>query len=735
MEKNQLTSAIINKFNYKIGITFLGLLLIIIFFLLFFSSYFFDKLLVENEDRLIKTIANVLTTSLKRVSFSGRFHTQLFLDQLLQNESDLIAVFIVNIIDNKNQILAKSIDDDYKLDENFNLSSLLHDKNTINSKDFKFISSYKTSLNGKRYKEVILPFNLSFDRSLEGYIILDLSTSVLEEQLSQHNLLMFGVGLLTAIISALLVFLITKKIGKPINKLALTFRGILNYAPMMIWLYDEKGNLLEVSSSFFESALNTHNTNKNFDLSGKLPDLNQILLAEEIEQFPLLKYKPSDKETTSILHNNIILKRNGNSSYYTAIHFPIQSLDNKYCFCTMAIDINKEIAMKEALERQNQEVQKAAEAKTLFLATMSHEIRTPLTAITGFMGLLSESKLEDIQQKYLKIAQSSSENLIALVNDVLDYTKIENNSLDLESIDFSLNELLFSVENIFSFQIQERGLIFKIYNPYQAENKHFIGDPMRISQVLINLISNAIKFTLQGEISLHVIINKKTSNEHEKITFKVCDCGIGIAEDKLATIFETFHQGDCSIARKFGGTGLGLAISKRLAELMGGSLDVESKVNSGSTFYFTISLLQNYEKNKPMPVTGLPLATNSICKSLLVVDDDESNRLLVGIFLSNMNVEVDFAISGEEALEKISLKFYDVILMDIQMPGMDGVETLAEIRKFEQEHGRKPVPTYAFTANVFQEHIQAYTMAGFDGHLSKPIKKSDLVVFINKIIT
>jgi len=375
-------------------------------------------------------------------------------------------------------------------------------------------------------------------------------------------------------------------------------------------------------------------------------------------------------------------------------------------------------------KKDAEELLRAQKTKELFLANISHEIRTPINGIAGMASLLSQNPNANEQTTYLHAIQSAADNLKVIINDILDLASIESGKLKFEKIGFNLNDLLQSLVSTFAFQVSEKHLELKFHLQEEA-NKIFIGDPVRLNQILLNLISNAIKFTHRGSIFLSCTVKKREAKK-TILSFEVRDTGIGIAKDKLHTIFESFSQADASVTRKYGGTGLGLTIVRQLVELQGGSIAVDSKESVGSSFTFTIPYEiggQNNIKGKlPKDSTVLKKTLKEL--SVLLVEDNDINRLYASSILKIWDCKIDIAENGYVALEKIKNGYYDIILMDIQMPVMDGFEATQAIRA-----GLPPksqVPIIALTANATAKDIDRCLDSGMNDCIGKPFTPEEL---------
>ncbi len=367
-----------------------------------------------------------------------------------------------------------------------------------------------------------------------------------------------------------------------------------------------------------------------------------------------------------------------------------------------------------------EQIVKLTEAKTEFLARMSHEIRTPMNALLGMAELLSETPLNEEQRKYVRMFQRAGDNLLAVINDILDFSKVEAGQIELENIEFDLAEVLDEAIEIAAVRARAKGL--EVGSRIQPDvPTHLIGDPGRLRQVLLNLLGNATKFTECGKLS--VLVEKQ---EDGRLHFAVSDTGIGIPADRLSTIFDSFSQADPSTTRKYGGTGLGLAISKRFVELMGGKLWAESKPGSGTTMHFTARFLLGEGALKLVQEAAVPL--NARALRILLADDSEENRFLIRGYLKDSGSIIDEVVNGAEAVEQFKQRSYDVVLMDAEMPVLDGYAATREIRSLGS------TPVFLLTAHAFREARQRAFEAGCTEHLTKPIKKAALLAAINKFV-
>lgn len=395
--------------------------------------------------------------------------------------------------------------------------------------------------------------------------------------------------------------------------------------------------------------------------------------------------------------------------------------------------LGRHLELREQLEARLREARTSAEeaaaAKSDFLANMTHELRTPLNSIIGFAGLLAKSSgLKSKDRRYVEIIDGSSQSLLALVNDILDFSSLESSAVVLHPGPFSLPKLVERVAASFWLLAQEKGLTLKVERGNAVGAAHF-GDEVRIRQVLVNLVNNAIKFTSKGGVTI-ALSAEEHSDSVQHLRIEVRDTGIGIAPEQLKALFGRFSQADASIHGRFGGTGLGLAISKRLIELMGGTIDVESVEGVGTTLWVTLTLPcidASAVVGKGAAAAGPESQTTE--RRLLVVDDVDLNRELVAALLAPHGYKVDQAADGAEAVNAVKSADYDLVLMDVQMPGMDGLTATRAIRAMS-DYAKLPI--VAMTAQALPAQIAACHEAGMDDYLAKPITPAALFAAVDQ---
>ncbi len=400
----------------------------------------------------------------------------------------------------------------------------------------------------------------------------------------------------------------------------------------------------------------------------------------------------------------------------------------------------REAQKTEEMRIAKEEADKANGAKSAFLAVVSHEIRTPMTGVMGIVKLLLDTKLSKDQSDYAQTIQDSGNAMMALLNDILDFEKIEKGKMELEYISFDLHRLVHSVHTLMSGHANAKniGLVLDLED---SVPQFVLGDPTRLRQVLLNLTGNSIKFTSDGDVTIHVrnVVdavdtgNSKMSKKHG-IYFAIQDSGIGISPEAKKNLFTPFAQADSSISRKFGGTGLGLAICKSLVRAMGSDISISSKENEGSTFFFTLDMEQGDQEEIEAVGVGAAKDTPPDKElSVLVVDDNQINQKVLHGFLTKMGHRAFPAMSGEEALQKLKRDVFDLILMDVQMPGMTGLEATEEIRKIPNQRAAS-TPVVAMTGNTMEDDVQACFEAGMDDFLAKPIDTNKLAEIVDKTI-
>ena len=405
---------------------------------------------------------------------------------------------------------------------------------------------------------------------------------------------------------------------------------------------------------------------------------------------------------------------------------PFLDMDKKPLrYVSIRYDVTDRVQLESALRKSKDEIEKTAKIKEQFLANMSHEIRTPLNAIIGFSEILRSSKLTPKQEEHAKIITRSGENLMGIINDILDFTKIEGGNVTLEKVPLSIVDINDSVKKMFLKIAEEKQIELKVFSEIDIP-ACVNGDPVRITQILVNLVGNAIKFTKSGSVRIYTTIVSQTPDTF-MLEYRIEDSGIGIPSDKLEVIFDRFVQAEDNTTRKFGGTGLGLSIVKNLVKLMSGEISVKSEFNKGAEFRVLIPLQKSTDsqideyKNQQKKIEYTHIK-NMGELSILLVEDNRMNQQYVSTLMQQLDIHCDIADSGLMAINMLTENTYDLILMDIQMPEMDGYEATGIIRK----EMKIEIPIIALTANATATDHEKCLKCGMNAYISKPFKPKDL---------
>jgi PAS domain S-box-containing protein len=455
--------------------------------------------------------------------------------------------------------------------------------------------------------------------------------------------------------------------------------------------------------------------------------LGDVLKGELTDVSIIQKSRELSKNKQSFEVDLLIYRKDGQPLWISVINSVILNNEDKADkYIEVIIDITAKKKAEIELIAAKEEALQLSRAKDMFISVMSHEIRTPLNAVIGMSHLLLDDNPIEIQKENLGILKFSAENLMTLINNILDFTKMETSNIELEKTNVDLRELVQSITHSMQFNASEKKIYIK-FSIDEATPEIVIGDRTRLCQILLNLTGNSVKFTEAGGVTVDLRVIEQT-DKYVKIRFSVSDTGIGIANDKINTIFESFKQAEADTSRKYGGTGLGLAITKSLVELHNAKINVDSALGRGSTFWFTIKFDKghtNTNNNSNKVETGLQL-------NVLVVDDNQINRLLINKVLTKWGATIDFAENGLEAINKIeSNRNFDVVLMDIHMPVMGGLEA-TEIIRSKGDPYYNQLPIVALTASMLTSEINEMGNAGMNDYILKPFDPKSLFDKLSK---
>lgn len=487
-----------------------------------------------------------------------------------------------------------------------------------------------------------------------------------------------------------------------------------------------------VSDAFRKTIFVNHHAFELFEFSeNNLPDTDAVVLLNQIadtfrnKDLFLGQWREAPAHTTMVHH---FLMESRNSEFLECKQIPLFREGCFYGYMWQFINVTGQKKYENEIREAQVRAENSAKSREVFLANMSHEIRTPMNAILGMAGLLEKTRLSGKQKSYLEAIRVSSEHLLAIINDILDMSKIEAGKLVFENIGFDFQKVVSDAIQSLSYLAASKSVSLG-YSIDAGIEKILIGDPVRLEQIFLNLISNAIKFTNQGSVEVNCVLKENTDTTN-CIECKISDTGIGIDKDKLSVIFDSFIQEDTSTTRNFGGTGLGLSITKQLVERMNGTIEVESEKGKGTIFTFCICYPKGTPQDLPVKNNQKPEYMSLRGTRILMVEDNKWNQILATAILESWQMEVHIAQNGLDAVKMLKKEVYDIVIMDIQMPKMGGVEAARIIR----DELKSDIPIVALTANAIIGDKEKFLNAGMDAYLTKPFEEVALFETLSKLL-
>lgn len=721
-----------------------GALILVLMIIVLLAGWLYLRGSIEREqDRLSTMTSQVLADSVSRVSFSGKYHARLMLEEIQKNQPDIL---YLRLVDSQGLILAHS--DPAQNDRQMDSSAQAEIRTMLEGVRHQQVRYYP--LEGLPVREVSIAYRGGYDNAVLGLLQVGIS-----EKDHAHNLKKGGFFVTALVICLLLLGIyvtwrISAHFGRPVRQLVDTLEHerahlhtLVSTNPDLIWLKDADGVYLACNRAFerFFGACDAEVVGKtDYDFVPK--ELADFFRQKDMEA--MTAGKPSVNEEW------ITFADDGHRALLETTKVPMLAADGKLIgVLGIGHDITEQRAIQEELARHRDHLEAQVEtrtnelaaardaaetaniAKSTFLANMSHEIRTPLNAITGMTHILRRSGLTTQQTDKLDKIENAGNHLLNIINDVLDLSKIEAGKFALEDAPVHIEAMLGNVASMLGQKARDKGLQFNIETA--ALSHQLRGDSTRLQQALLNYAANALKFTERGQITLRVTQDAET-DETATLRFEVEDTGIGIAPEPLPKLFTAFEQADNSTTRKYGGTGLGLAITKKIAEVMGGTAGVTSTPGQGSTFWFTAVLHKTNETAAQAAGASVEAAEQAIQrdhagKRILLAEDEPINREIALMLLEDVGLVADLAEDGREALEKARSGSYALILMDMQMPVLDGLDATRKIRQLPGHH---MTPILAMTANAFAENKDQCFDAGMDDFIAKPVKPEILYATLLK---
>ncbi len=733
----------------RMALTFGGLIFVLMLVVLLAGGAYLHGVMVKEEDKLTTLTTRVLANAVSRISFSGKYHARLMLEEVKQSYSDIV---YLRLIDKSGKVLAHS-DPDHN-DKQVEPTVLALVRQVTSGKMPQVLRQLQHE--GLPVREVTLVYRGGYDNAVLGAFQVGLS-----EQ-ERWNALQRGFILISAVVAGLLVvgiyatLRLSAYFGKPVRQVAQALsqerahlRTLLQTLPDLVWLKDENGIYLACNARFerFFGASEAQ-------ILGKT---DYDFVDEELADF----FREHDRKAMavggpSVNEERISFADDGHEELLETIKTPMYDQEGLLIgVLGIGRDITQRKQAEDELRHHREHLEELVDARTReladardsaeaanrakgdFLANMSHEVRTPMNGIIGMTELALRTELDDTQRNYVSKAHHSAENLLGILNDILDFSKIEAGKLEFETIDFRLKEVMDNYVNVLRLKAEEKSLQLKIHIDRDVP-RQLLGDPLRLGQILINLGGNAVKFSQPGgDVTLRVSVQEQTQRD-ALLHFSLQDQGIGMSGEQQRNVFQAFSQGDSSTTRMYGGTGLGLIISKNIVQMMQGDIWVESEPDIGSTFHFTVRLGTPQGRSiAAEPPAGQDKATAEDFTTrlqgtkILVVEDNAINQELVQTLLSGMDIKVETADNGAQALQLLETGSFDGVLMDCQMPTMDGYEATRRIRGQEKF---RHLPIIAMTANAMKGDRERVLEVGMNDHIAKPIKPDVMFMTMAKWI-
>lgn len=504
---------------------------------------------------------------------------------------------------------------------------------------------------------------------------------------------------------------------------------LLNTIPALVFFKDLNLNYLMVNKAYLDFVNKTEEEVIGKTIAEVVSDYHNSSDYIKQEQIVIQTGNHIYNIFETIKHDNNIITISTNLA-------PVSNTEGEIIgLIGVSLDISKQKLYEVELKKAKELAEQGMKAKSLFLANMSHEIRTPLNGIIGMSQILKKTNLNDKQNEYISTIVNSGDSLISLINDILDFSKIEAGKIEFDHKNFRIESVIKDITNILKVKAEEKGLMFSTTIDNDVPTR-FNGDSYRLKQVILNLASNAIKFTNSGSVNINVKFVRKEGDKN-RIEFIIIDTGIGINDEKRSKLFKSFSQIDASTTKQYGGTGLGLAISKKLTEMMSGDIGVDSKIGEGSTFWFNV-LFDNINKDAEYDIEETTNHHFEYRKGLkvLLAEDNIVNQKIAIFNLKQLGFEIVVSPNGDDAVNKFKNETFDLVLMDIQMPIMNGYDASMEIRRVEENmNGNHHIPIIALTANAMKGDMERCISAGMDAYLSKPFKPNDLLFILKEFIS